>query len=46
MMVKTGQKPGIGEYECINCRNNVRLDDDTDRMPPCGNCHNTEFEKI
>lgn len=42
-MVTTGEKPGSGIYHCTNCGQEVRLDDDYDRMPPCPNCGNTKF---
>lgn len=45
-MVKTGEKPGKGLYLCITCGQSVRLDDDTDTMPPCPKCDGTNFEKL
>lgn len=33
-----GEKPGKGDYCCTNCGWSVTLDDDDDRLPPCGNC--------
>ena len=33
-----GEKPGKGRYCCTNCDWSVVLDDDSDRLPPCGNC--------
>lgn len=35
-----GEKPGAGEYKCVNCDDewSVTLDNDDDMLPPCGNC--------
>ena len=33
-----GTKPGKGRYCCTNCNWAVTLDDDSDSLPPCGNC--------
>jgi DNA-directed RNA polymerase subunit RPC12/RpoP len=38
MAYDIGEKPGKGEYKCTNCNWQVTLDDDDDRLPPCGNC--------
>lgn len=45
-MYKTGEKPGKGTYECINCDVCVVLDDDADTLPPCPKCHNTTYNKV
>ena len=50
MIYNVGQKPGKGIYTCTtpNCNWTVRLDDDSDRLPPCGNCgkgQNTQYTK-
>jgi len=42
---KTGEKPGRGVYTCTKCGEIVRLDNDTDTLPPCPKCHNTSFRK-
>ncbi|RJG18669.1 hypothetical protein D4A39_09440 [Alcanivorax profundi] len=39
----TGEKPGKGSYQCNNCQQVVHLDDQTDRLPPCPRCGETEF---
>lgn len=44
-MYTTGQKPGKGDYECTNCGFVLTLDDNTDTLPPCPNCSETEFNK-
>lgn len=49
MYYNIGEKPGAGTYECINCQWKVRLDDPSDRLPPCGVCgrgQNTRYRKI
>lgn len=35
-----GEKPGTGKYCCdaTGCTWSVELDDDSDRLPPCGDC--------
>ncbi len=42
---KTGEKPGSGTYECTNCKTHVTLGE-SDKMPPCPKCTNTEFKEI
>ncbi|MSR92645.1 zinc ribbon-containing protein [Inconstantimicrobium porci] len=42
-MSSTGEKPGIGTYTCTNCGEQVKLDDNTDTLPPCPVCHKTEY---
>ena len=44
-MATTGEKPGIGTYICKKCGTKIRLDDNTDAMPPCPKCSKTEFRK-
>lgn len=41
-IVKTGEKPGSGSYNCTNCGTEVSLGK-YDKMPPCPKCNNTEF---
>lgn len=43
-MFKTGEKPGKGTYTCTKCSQKVTLDDNTDTLPPCPSCNNTEYE--
>jgi ribosomal protein S27AE len=38
IMYDIGEKPGKGTYCCTNCDWSVTLDDDDDRLPPCGKC--------
>lgn len=40
---KTGKKPGKGTYYCTNCNTKVELDDNSDTLPPCPNCHEIEY---
>jgi len=42
----TGEQPRKGTYKCKNCGNICRLDQDKDRLPPCGKCHKTKFKKL
>lgn len=42
-MPTTGEKPGIGTYKCTKCGKLVRLDDSSDTLPPCPNCHGTDY---
>ena len=42
-MPTTGEKPGIGVYTCNTCGQKVKLDNNTDRLPPCPKCGGTEF---
>lgn len=46
IMPTTGEKPGKGTYKCKNCGQIVRLDDNSDTLPPCPSCNGTEFEKV
>lgn len=48
-MYNVGEKPGKGTYKCTNCDWTVRLDDNSDRLPPCGKCgkgQNTKYVKV
>jgi ribosomal protein S27AE len=45
-MHRTGEKHGIGTYECTNCGQQKVLDDHDDRLPPCVKCHGTEWTKV
>lgn len=45
MTYKCGEKPGIGIYICINCGEDLNLDDSSDRLPPCRKCRNCTFVK-
>ncbi len=46
MTHSTGEKPGKGIYQCLKCFQLVRLDDETDTLPPCPKCSETEFVKM
>ncbi len=43
MSLKCGQKPGAGRYVCVNCGEDLFLDQDTDKLPPCAECKKCEF---
>ena len=45
-MPTTGERPGIGKYKCTNCGEIVKLDDNTDTLPPCPKCHKTNYIKV
>ena len=48
MAYSIGEKPGIGRYCCTNCNWSVYLDNNDDRLPPCGDCgkgQNTTYTK-
>ncbi|EKO3976169.1 zinc ribbon-containing protein [Aeromonas dhakensis] len=42
-MSTTGEKPGKGAYTCDNCGQVVVLDDNSDTLPPCPKCQETEY---
>lgn len=43
--VQSGQKPGAGTYICINCNQEIMLDDNNDIIPPCPKCNGVNFTK-
>jgi len=45
MLYKCGEKPGKGRYVCINCGEDLYLDDSTDTLPPCAKCNKCKFKK-
>ena len=45
-MATTGEKPGKGTYKCTKCGQLVKLDDNTDTLPPCPTCNNTTYTKV
>jgi len=45
-MYRTGEKPGKGQYQCTKCGYIIRLDDDSDTLPPCPECDNTTWNKL
>lgn len=40
----TGEITGIGQLTCINCGNELHFKQ-TARIPPCGACHHTVFQR-
>lgn len=42
---QSGQKPGVGTYICINCNQEIMLDDINDVLPHCHNCNCVNFLK-
>lgn len=45
-MYSTGERPGKGLYKCVNCGEVIKLDDNSDTLPPCPKCHSTRWMKI
>ncbi|NOU17355.1 MAG: hypothetical protein HOO91_07350 [Bacteroidales bacterium] len=45
-MYTTGEKPGKGLYKCVKCGEVIRLDDNSDVLPPCPQCHGTKWTKV
>lgn len=45
-MPTTGEKPGVGTYKCTNCGELVHLDQNTDKLPPCPKCHETDYTRV
>lgn len=43
---ETGEKPGRGLYLCAKCDERIRLDQDSDRLPPCPRCNGTKWYKV
>ncbi|HOI72321.1 MAG TPA: hypothetical protein PL055_06040 [Methanobacterium sp.] len=46
MAFKCGQKPGTGRYVCTGCGEDLYLDDDSDKLPPCAKCEKCEFKQV
>jgi len=44
-MPKSGEKPGKGNYCCTDCGEQITLDDDDDRLPPCPKCQNGDYNR-
>ena len=45
-MYNIGEKPGKGTYCCTKCGWRVTLDDDDDRLAPCGKCGQVSIRPI
>ncbi|MCB0156030.1 MAG: hypothetical protein KDF65_14645 [Anaerolineae bacterium] len=48
-MYDIGEKPGKGTYACVKCGWQVTLDDNSDRLHPCGICgkgQKTKYHKV
>lgn len=43
MSYSTGQKPGVGTYICVACGEHVKLNDNSDTLPPCPKCSGTVY---
>ncbi|MCK4593436.1 hypothetical protein KAU45_02960 [bacterium] len=44
-MYRCGEKPGKGTYICVKCGQRVRLDDDSDSLPPCPSCQGCDYRR-
>lgn len=42
---RSGQKSGVGTYICINCNQEIMLDDNNEVIPPCPKCNGVNFTK-
>lgn len=45
-MYKTGERPGKGVYRCFSCGQLIRLDDNSDVLPPCPRCNAVYYYKV
>jgi DNA-directed RNA polymerase subunit RPC12/RpoP len=45
-MYKTGDKPGKGNYRCMQCGKVITLNDENDTLPACPLCNATEWTKV
>ncbi|NYT00702.1 MAG: zinc ribbon-containing protein [Methanocellales archaeon] len=45
MVYRCGEKPGKGRYICINCGEDLYLDDEMDAILPCEKCNSCYFQK-
>lgn len=45
-MYKTGEKPGVGDYKCTHCNQEITLDNASDKLPPCPKCSKTNWIKV
>ena len=44
-ILKTGKRPGVGRFICIECNEDLELDGKKDKLPPCRRCFSTKFVK-
>ena len=45
-MSTTGEKPGVGLYQCKKCGKVIALDHPEDRLPLCLKCNGSEFNDV
>ncbi|WP_373921441.1 hypothetical protein [Prolixibacter sp. SD074] len=45
-MHTTGEKPGKGRYKCVRRGEVIKLDDNSDTLPPCPKCNGTKWTKV
>ena len=46
MIYQSGEKPGIGAYQCVCCDTALTLKSADDTLPSCPKCGGTDFVKI
>ena len=46
MIYVSGEKPGKGTYQCLECERTVVIDNDIDKLPVCPKCGRTFFKKV
>ena len=42
-MYATSENPGKCRYKCVKCGEVIRLDEDSDTLPPCPWCNGTKW---
>ena len=45
MIYVSGEKPGKGTYQCLECERTVVIDNDMDKLPVCPKCGRTFSKK-
>ena len=45
MVYVSGEKPGEGIYQCLECGTLIVIDDDMKTLPFCPNCKRNFFKK-
>ena len=43
---RCGETPGEGKYACAKCNEEIELEDDSSRLPPCCYCEEIVFRKL
>lgn len=46
-LIKSGSKPGAGDYQCIKCNLVTRIYSDSQILPSCpAPCNGSDFQKL